>query len=86
LVRDDDAVAGLCENRDLVFPAIPHLRESVQQDDGLPVCGAGFDDVEPDAVHEHIAMGDVGRSKVGHGSHRLGVEEQGRARKSGSTH
>ena len=62
-VGRDDAEARLHERRDLLPPAVPELREAVQQDDERPVAGL-------DVVQLHVADLGVPLAKAGAGVDR----------------
>ena len=57
-VRRDDAEARLDERFDLPPPAVPELREAVQQDDQRPV--AGFDVVQHRVADLRVAVAKLG--------------------------
>ena len=57
-VGRDDAEAGCRERRDLPPPAVPELREAVQQNDQRPV--AGLDVVQPHVADIGVALPKLG--------------------------
>jgi hypothetical protein len=67
-VGRDDAEARLDERRDLLPPAVPELREAVEQDDERAV--AGLDVVQRRVAHVGVALaearGGVDRRAGGH--------------------
>src|SRR4029077_16512813 len=56
LVGGKDAEPGLGERTDLMPPAVPELRKSMEQDQERPVLRPGLDGVQMDAVGRDLPM------------------------------
>jgi hypothetical protein len=59
LIGDEEPEAGIGQGTDLGSPAVPELREAVQQDHRRPIFRAQLDDMKPDSISRNHRMSEL---------------------------